>query len=226
MTIANAQDTGAFCPAALDDMGLDVYEFRVYMRLCRRAGSGVAWESHQKIAEGCLIGRKKVVEVMASLEAKGLISTEKRHGLTSFVTILPLQDTNGQPVSPRHNPVSVRDNPVSQEHTPLCPTDTPTCVSQTHKGTPMKVLPFKESQEDALPLGRSNRFIPPTVEEVEAYLREQNVADPTANALKFHAHYEASDWKRGKTPIKNWKACVRTWDLPKVQPRRAFEVAT
>ena len=30
-------------------------------------------------------------------------------------------------------------------------------------------------------------------------------------AEKFLAHYESVGWKVGKNPMKDWRACVRTW---------------
>lgn len=54
-------------------------------------------------------------------------------------------------------------------------------------------------------------FTPPTIEEVEAYCKERNNGiDPVA----FWSHYETIGWVYGKnkTPIKNWKACVITWE--------------
>lgn len=53
------------------------------------------------------------------------------------------------------------------------------------------------------------RFKPPTVEEVAAYCRERgNNVDPQ----QFVDHYESNGWMRGKTKIKDWRACVRTWE--------------
>jgi hypothetical protein len=53
------------------------------------------------------------------------------------------------------------------------------------------------------------RFFPPTVEEVAAYCRERNNG---INPQKFVDHYKTNDWKRGNTKIKDWQACVRTWE--------------
>ena len=51
--------------------------------------------------------------------------------------------------------------------------------------------------------------IPPSVDEVRAYCEERkNNIDPQ----RFIDHYEANGWMRGKTKIKDWKACVRTWE--------------
>ena len=53
------------------------------------------------------------------------------------------------------------------------------------------------------------RFTPPTVDEVAAYCRERG---NTVDAQRFVDFYTASGWMRGKTPIRDWKACVRTWE--------------
>lgn len=56
---------------------------------------------------------------------------------------------------------------------------------------------------------KSKRFIPPTLEEVKAYCEERkNDIDPQ----QFLDHYEANGWMRGKNKIRDWKACVRTWE--------------
>ena len=54
-----------------------------------------------------------------------------------------------------------------------------------------------------------SRFVPPSVEEVQAYCAERRNG---VDAQRFVDYYSASGWKRGKTPIKDWKACVRTWE--------------
>lgn len=55
----------------------------------------------------------------------------------------------------------------------------------------------------------SQSFKPPTLEEVTAYCAERNNSiDPQA----FIDYYAGSNWFRGKTKIKDWKACIRTWE--------------
>lgn len=53
------------------------------------------------------------------------------------------------------------------------------------------------------------RFVPPSVEEVRAYCKEKGYGiDPE----RFVDYYQANGWVQGKgKPIKDWKACVRTW---------------
>jgi len=55
---------------------------------------------------------------------------------------------------------------------------------------------------------RSN-FKKPTVEEVATYMKEQKYSNFTAaNWLNF---YDSKGWKIGVSPMKDWKAAVRTW---------------
>ena len=52
-------------------------------------------------------------------------------------------------------------------------------------------------------------FTPPKVEEVFQYCAERcNKVD----AQEFIDHYQSNGWMRGKAKIKDWKACVRTWE--------------
>ncbi len=55
----------------------------------------------------------------------------------------------------------------------------------------------------------SRRFTPPSVDEVEAYCRERG---NNIDAQRLVDFYTASGWMRGKSPIRDWKACVRTWE--------------
>jgi hypothetical protein len=55
----------------------------------------------------------------------------------------------------------------------------------------------------------AKRFKPPTVEEVAEYCKERNNGvDP----FNFVNHYAAKGWRIGKDPMKDWKACVHTWE--------------
>ena len=53
------------------------------------------------------------------------------------------------------------------------------------------------------------RFVKPTVEEVRDYCRERG---NDVNPESFVDFYESKGWKVGSNPMKDWKACVRTWE--------------
>ena len=52
-------------------------------------------------------------------------------------------------------------------------------------------------------------FVKPTLEEVVAYCEERNKG---VNPNQWYDHYTSNGWKVGKTPMKDWKAAVRTWE--------------
>ena len=61
------------------------------------------------------------------------------------------------------------------------------------------------------------RFTPPTVEDVRSYCTERgNNVDPQT----FVDFYEAKGWMVGSNHMKDWRACVRTWEKNRVDRGR------
>ena len=52
-------------------------------------------------------------------------------------------------------------------------------------------------------------FVPPSVEEVRTYCAER---DNGISPEQFVDFYSAKGWMVGKNKMKDWKACVRTWE--------------
>lgn len=71
-----------------------------------------------------------------------------------------------------------------------------------------KDIPNGISKENA------KRFSKPSVEEIRSYCRERNNG---IEAEKFFDFYEAKGWVVGKSPMKDWKAAVRTWEQKDAQ---------
>lgn len=63
----------------------------------------------------------------------------------------------------------------------------------------------------------------PTVEEVAAYCRERG---NSVDAERFVDFYASKGWKVGNQPMKDWKACVRTWERREDKPRQTSRFAT
>ncbi len=59
------------------------------------------------------------------------------------------------------------------------------------------------------------RFRKPTLEEVAAYCKERN---NNVDPQRFIDFYESKGWKVGKTPMTDWKACIRTWEKDDKSP--------
>ena len=56
---------------------------------------------------------------------------------------------------------------------------------------------------------KSKLFIKPTIDEIKNYCLERK---NNVNAESFSNYYEARGWKLKTGAIKDWKACVRTWE--------------
>ena len=61
------------------------------------------------------------------------------------------------------------------------------------------------------------RFTPPTLEEVADYCRERG---NRVNPERFIDFYQSKGWKVGKEPMKDWRACVRTWESREKEPAK------
>ena len=63
--------------------------------------------------------------------------------------------------------------------------------------------------KSTLSIKGSSRFQKPSLEDVKAYcLARMNKVDPE----QFFNFYESKGWVVGKTPMKDWRAAVRTWE--------------
>lgn len=60
-----------------------------------------------------------------------------------------------------------------------------------------------------LPNNKNSKFIKPTIEEIKNYCLERN---NKVDVNRFYDFYESKGWKVGNQPMKDWKACIRTWE--------------
>ena len=56
---------------------------------------------------------------------------------------------------------------------------------------------------------RAVPFQKPSIEDIKTYCRERG---NNVDAQVFYDFYESKGWMVGKSPMKDWKACVRTWE--------------
>lgn len=56
---------------------------------------------------------------------------------------------------------------------------------------------------------KRTRFSPPTVDEVAQYCKERG---NKVDAQRFVDFYASKGWRVGQNPMKDWRACVRTWE--------------
>lgn len=84
----------------------------------------------------------------------------------------------------------------------------------TEKEKPTNVGKKKVAEDTAAPVdpkvgSKAKKFIRPTADEVRAYCEERGNG---VNAEAFVDFYESKGWKVGNSPMKDWRAAVRTWE--------------
>lgn len=88
-------------------------------------------------------------------------------------------------------------------------------MTSVGNGIPQNVEPIPDIKPDAKPVSKPNKierkpFIPPSLEEVEAYCKSRN---NNVDAKRFFDYFDASDWVDGKgNKVRNWKQKVITWE--------------
>ena len=85
-------------------------------------------------------------------------------------------------------------------------------VQMYNKSTPeieLEIEKEKELEIDKKENIKRKKFTKPTLDEIKDYCLERNNG---INAEAFYDFYESKDWYVGKNKMKDWKACVRTWE--------------
>ena len=71
---------------------------------------------------------------------------------------------------------------------------------------------------NTLSINSRAKFQKPSLDEIRVYCQERgNQVDPE----KFFNFYESKGWVVGKSPMKDWKAAVRTWEQRRLKTTRA-----
>ena len=85
------------------------------------------------------------------------------------------------------------------------------CIDKNKRGVLAKMLKSNNTinNTNLTDSNKKGRFKKPTIDEVKNYciLRKNNI-----DAEAFIDFYESKNWQIGKNKMKDWKACVRTWE--------------
>ena len=149
-------------------------------------GGSAFYGSTEYLAKRLGSSKSRIIKVLNEMVSKGLIIKKTSGRFNFYVT--------------NFNYVCNTDEPtVSVQHPERCQIDTESSVTPT----PNNINNNINNNISA------KRFVKPTVEEVRAYCKERN---NNVDAEKFISHYDSNGWKVGRTPMKDWKATVRTWE--------------
>jgi hypothetical protein len=148
---------------------------------------------------GC--NRKTVMEAIKRLEDLGLIEANKTWGKGTVYQLVGVSDRHANQ-SQKRDQSQNRDQYRKRDGT------------STKNGTgPVPKTGHEpinnQSRTDQVGEKPGKRFRQPSVEQVAEYCSERgNRVDPES----FVDHYTAKGWKVGNTPMKDWRAAVRTWE--------------
>jgi hypothetical protein len=70
--------------------------------------------------------------------------------------------------------------------------------------------PSRGAEIDSEPKPKKKRFIPPTRDEVIAYISEKDLG--LVDADVFISHYESNGWRVGKNKMQSWKSAITGWN--------------
>ena len=87
----------------------------------------------------------------------------------------------------------------------ICKKSTPEIEIELEKDIEIE----KEIHSSASTTTKRKRFEKPSISDIKQYCMERN---NNVNAEHFYDYYESNGWKVGKNAMKDWKACVRTWE--------------
>lgn len=142
------EDIPVFVHSDLDDYGLDVYEYRIYGRLARRAGrNNIARESIANMAEGCKISERQTRYALKVLVALNLVSRHEKPNAPTRFRLLPRSAWAAKEQVESIRQIALTPNPEKKplHRTPAQPAPLhrvqPPPALYAAEGSPMKVLP-------------------------------------------------------------------------------------
>ena len=177
------------------------------------------WTNQLDKLKDCTLEEKgAILEACINYNASGTepefpASVDKRFMNLLWADFRQMMDSNARKAEILKANGSHGGRPKNQPETKEKPNENQTQTKAEPKETTIKnkeirnknyELRNKEECEE-----KRKRFSPPTIEEVTAYCRERNNnVDPE----RFIDFYASKGWRVGNQPMKDWRACVRTWE--------------
>ncbi|REK30654.1 MAG: hypothetical protein DWQ45_15610 [Planctomycetota bacterium] len=169
--------------------------------------NGECWATVETLRRDCSLSIRRTHVHLKSLKDRGIVRSRRRRNAPSLRSIVW-----GRLAALNVTPAAHSDGQDVTQKTPrMCRQRHPECAAHDASGYDADDTQKQQGNTKRNDQGKESmsRFRKPSVEEIRAYCRERrNDIDPD----QFFDHYEANGWKRGKTPIKDWRACVRTWE--------------
>jgi len=176
--------------------------------------NGYTWVDYNKIlndipmmrikSKGALSRRVKKMEdtgFIKSIERRKNGHKLKYFTLTKKSNNLFIQSTN--PIHENENPIHLNSYPIDENE-------------------PISTIKDYTIKNNTIKIERNLSFFKPTIDDIEYYFQERN---NNLDAELFFDYYESIGWMVGKSPMKDWKACVRAWEKREYKnPKRISKI--
>ena len=149
-------------------------------------GGSAFYGSTEYLAKRLGSSKSRIIKVLNEMVSKGLI-IKKTSGRFNFYV------TNFNYVCNTEEPT------VSEQHPIRCQVDTESSVIPTPNN-------INNNIKNNISV---TRFVKPKLEEIDSYCKDRK---NNVDAQQFFDYYESKGWKVGKSPMKDWKSAVRTWE--------------
>lgn len=189
--------------------------FYVFMRLLFKANyKDSRWEGVE-IKRGQFVTGRKALSEELNLSEQQIRTCLDKLSKTGYITI---KSTN------RYSIVTICNYEVWQDDTETSNQQANQQLTNNQPTTNQQLTTIEERKEIEelkkenerlkeelanASLKKSKSFVPPTVEEVSEFVREQGFH---FDAIAFVNFYESKGWLVGKNKMKDWKAACRTWE--------------
>jgi hypothetical protein len=169
--------------------------FRLFIHLLLKANHKERSYRGTTIEVGCIMTGRELLSKETGLSVQQIRTCLERLKLTNEITIKSdKQGTIIQVVKYKDYQVLTNESTTNQ----------PTSNQQV-----------TTNKNDNKEKNDNNTFKPPTADDVKSYCLERN---NFVNAETFINFYESKGWMVGKNKMKDWKACVRTWEKTNTKP--------
>lgn len=183
------------------------------------------WATNRALGEALGVSAKRVSVLLSLLEERGHIETEieYKEGTKEILRryIYPIMKSAKGAFA--HDPLPENEDTPPPENMdtlppgtgiPLPENEEVKCNNKYNNKINTPYSPPAGDKPACRHDGQHKRFTPPDVEQVRSYCRERNNG---INPEAFVDYYASKGWTVGRSPMKDWRAAIRTWE----QRRRA-----
>jgi len=163
--------------------------------------NGYTWVDYNKIltdnpllrikSKGALSRRVK------KMEESGFIKLIERRKNGHKLKYFALTKKSNSLFTQTHDPIHEKEDPIHLNSYPI------------DENEPISTIKDYTIKNNTIKDERALSFFKPTIDDIEYYCQERN---SIIDAELFFDYYESIGWMVGKSPMKDWRACVRNWE--------------